>query len=70
LRRQVAENKAAAGTEDPKSIAEHAGLGLKMMEGKLAADEIKAQGWKGKCRGIDLHPGNARRFRLGLPQHT
>src|SRR6266851_6304098 len=70
LRAQVAENKAAAKTEDLESITQHAGLGLKMMKGKLAADEIKAQGRKGECRSMGLHPGDARRLAPGLPQHT
>src|SRR5271169_5350292 len=51
LRAQVAQDKAAAGPQDPKSITQHPSLSLKMMEGKLAADEIKAQRRKGERRG-------------------
>src|SRR5215467_12652217 len=57
---QIAENKAAARTQYPKGITKHAGLGLKMVKGKSAADEIKAQVQKRERRGIGLHPSNVR----------
>jgi hypothetical protein len=70
VRTQITENKAAARTEYPNGITKHAGLGLKMVKGKLAADEIKAQVEKRERRGIGLHPSNVRRLGPSPPQHT